>query len=131
MPPNMPATWTFETDPAHRLLRITLGGTFSVADIELMDLERKGAIGSLRCGFNDHKALIDVVRCDLSTPDVAEALQQAIGNPVFRAGKCAMVVASALVRMQARRVVNRSDLQFCSSVEEAEAWLLGDYKAAA
>lgn len=127
----MAATWTFETNPAHRLLRITLGGTFSVADIDQMDLERKGAIGSLRCGFNDHKVLIDVVGCDLSTPDVAEALQAAIGNPVFRAGKCAMVVESALVRMQARRVVNRPDMRFCASVAEAEAWLIGDCTRAA
>lgn len=127
----MPAAWTFETDPARKLLRITLSGTFSLADVEQMDLERKGAIGTLKCGFNDHKVLIDVSRCDLSTPDVAEALQAAIGNPVFRAGQCAMVVASALIRMQARRVVNRPDMRFCASVAEAEAWLIGDVAAAA
>ena len=127
----MPAAWRFETDPARKLLRITLSGTFAVADVEQMDLERKGAIGTLRCGFNDHKVLIDVARCDLSTPDVADALQTAIGNPVFRAGKCAMVVASALVRMQARRVVNRPDMRFCASVDEAEAWLIGDCAEAA
>ncbi|MBY0519969.1 MAG: STAS/SEC14 domain-containing protein [Sphingomonas sp.] len=127
----MPAAWKFDTDPAKKLLRIRLSGTFSVADVEQMDLERKGAIGTLRCRFNDHRVLIDVSRCDLSTPDVAEALQAAIGNPVFRAGKCAMVVASALIRMQARRVVNRPDMRFCTSVEEAEAWLIGDCAAAA
>lgn len=127
----MHAAWKFETDPAHKLLRITLSGTFSVANVEQMDLERKGAIGLLKCGFNDHVVLIDVSRCDLSTPDVAEALQTAIGNPVFRAGKCAMVVATTLIRMQARRVVNRPDMRFCASVEEAEAWLIGDSAIAA
>ncbi len=89
-----------------------------------MDLARKSAIGELKCRFNQHLALIDVSGCDVSTPDVAAALQAAIGNRVFRASICAMVVATSAVRMQAKRVVSRSDIYFCNDVAEAKAWLL-------
>lgn len=127
----MPARWTIETEPAKGLLRMVLAGTYSVADVERLDLERKSAIGALKIAFNHYVVLIDVRGCDISSQDVAAALNTAIGNPVFRARRCAMVVASTLVRMQARRVVDRPDLQFFEDPAEAEAWLLADAAAAA
>lgn len=119
----MPGHWTFSIDRARRLVRMSLSGTFTVADVERMDVARKSAIGSLQGQFNEHIALIDVTGCGPSTPEVAEAIQAAIGNRVFRARRCAMVVPSATIKMQARRVIDRPDMVFCASVAEAEAWL--------
>ena len=123
-PRRMPGHWTFAIDQQRRLVRITLAGNFTTDDVERMDLARKGAIGSLRGRFNDHLALIDVSACAPSPPDVAAALQAAIGNPVFRARRCAMVVSTGLIKMQARRVVDRPDMLFCATIDEAEARLL-------
>lgn len=119
----MPGHWSFAVDHHRRLVRIDLAGDFTIEDVERMDLGRKGAIGTLRGRFNDHLALIDATGCAPSPPDVAAALQSAIGNPVFRAQRCAMVVASGLIKMQARRVVNRPDMLFCTTLAEAEAFL--------
>ncbi len=103
---------------------MTLAGTFRLIDVQRLDLDRKGAIGALKCRFNQHLLLIDVSACDVSTPEVAAALHTAIENRVFRAKRCAMVVASAGVRMQAKRVVSRSDMYFCEDVTDARGWLL-------
>jgi len=118
--------WSIEADRERELLRMTLSGAFTTLDVARLDLERKAAIGALKGRFNHHRALIDVRGCDLSSPDVAQALQVAIGNPVFRARRCAMVVGSNLVKMQARRVVQRPDMLFCESLDEAERWLLDE-----
>lgn len=127
----MPAHWTFEIDHAGRLVRMTLAGNFTLPDVARMDVARKGAIGRLKGHFNDHLLLVDVTGCAASPPDVAAALQAAIGNRPFRARRCAMVVATGIVKMQARRVVDRPDMLFCNSAAEAEAWLLSPEPATA
>lgn len=120
----MAGSWTITTEPNRRLLRLTLAGQFTLADVAAMDRERQRAIGTLRCGFNKHLALCDVHATELSTPEVAAALQQAIGQPLFRAKRCAMVISGAVARIQARRVVGRDDIAFFEMPEEAEAWLM-------
>lgn len=120
----MRADWTITTEPDRRILRLTMSGMFTADDVRRMDHERQRAIGQLRCGFNRHLALCDVSATELSTTDVADALRQAIGQPMFRARRCAMVLSGTLARMQARRVVDRPDVAFFDTVAEAEAWLM-------
>ena len=118
------AQWRIVAEHRHRMIRLTLSGLFTLDDVARMDHERRSKIGSLRCGYNRHLALCDVRDTCLSTPEVATALQIAIGNPLFRAKRCAMIVSSALARIQARRVVNRADVAWFEEPGAAEAWLL-------
>ncbi len=113
-------------EPSQRLIRMRLSGFFTLDDVRNFDRERQSAIGRLQCGFNQHLTLCDVAECQLSTPEVADALQRAIGNSLFRSRKCAMVVRGALARLQAKRVVQRPDIRMFDSITEAEHWLMKD-----
>ncbi|MBA3878256.1 MAG: hypothetical protein C0500_00890 [Sphingobium sp.] len=119
----MGGTISIQIDPPRYLIRMTLGGFFSLDDVERLDAERRRALAALNCGLNQHLTLCDVAACQLSTPDVVAALQRVIGNPLFRSKRCAMVVRGALARMQARRAVQRADVAMFDTRAAAEAWL--------
>lgn len=125
----MPSTCQIILEPERLLIRMTLAGFFTLEDVRRFDQERQLAIGKLRCGINQHFTLCDVSGCELSTPDVAAALQRVIGNPIFRSRKCAMVVRGALARLQAKRVVQRQDIQMFDQIADAEAWLMEEAPA--
>lgn len=120
----MTAKITITTDPAHRLMRMTLGGFFQIADVQKLDHERRLAFRQLGCAMNEHLTLCDVSQCALSTPEVVAELQKVIGNPIYRSKRCAMVVPGMLARLQARRAVQRDDVAMFSTLAEAERWLL-------
>lgn len=122
--PARPASIEIAIDPPLLLIRMTLGGFFSVADVEKLDAERHAALLRLRCGLNQHLSLVDVRACELSTPEVAAALQKMLGNPIYRSRRCALILNGALARMQARRVVQRADVAMFDDVDAATAWLL-------
>jgi hypothetical protein len=111
-------------DPARGLIRMKLGGHFTIADVQRLEADRRAALRELGCRVNQHLTLCDVSACQLSAPDVVIELQKVIGNPLTRSRKCAMVVRGALARLQARRAVQRDDVAMFDTAVEAEAWLL-------
>lgn len=121
---DMGGAIAIDIEPSRRLIRMTLGGFFTLDDVRRLDVERRRALSALNCGLNEHLTLCDVVACELSTPEVVAALQSVIGNPMFRSKRCAMVIRGALARLQARRAVQRADVAMFESHPEAEAWLL-------
>lgn len=106
------------------LIRMKLGGRFTLDDVRAFDLQRQHAIAKLRCPFNRHLTLCDVRDCELSTPDVVSAIQAVIGNPLFRSRRCALIVSGALKRLQARRAAPHDTVALFDDPTEAEHWLL-------
>lgn len=120
----MHARWSIAIDRPRRLVRVKLEGMFNLDDVRAMDQERHRAITRLGCPPNQHLFFCDATGTHLSTPEVAAALHHAISNPLFRAKRCTIVVSSMLARLQARRVVDRADVQLFDDLAKAEAWLL-------
>lgn len=119
----MNARYTVSIDPELGLLRIALGGFFSVADVEAIEVAKKAALVRLGLPRNAHLTLIDVSECMLQAQEVFAAFQAAVGNPRYMAHRLALVTGDSPIRMQARRLLTRDNTAFFATAEEAEAWL--------
>ncbi|RYY28988.1 MAG: hypothetical protein EOP62_01335 [Sphingomonadales bacterium] len=119
----MNPTYTVSIDRFRKLLRVSLGGFFSVSDVVSLERDKRAALADLNCGRNQHYTLVDVSACKLQPQDVVAAFQVAIADQRFMARKIAFVTESSLARMQVRRIVQRPDADIFTTLAQAEAWL--------
>ncbi|CAN5411474.1 hypothetical protein BH09PSE4_BH09PSE4_05850 [soil metagenome] len=124
--------YEIEVDPRLSLLHITLGGFFSLTDVDRLITDRNIAMKRLTCGPNQHVTLVDVSGCKLQSQDVVGAFMKAIVDPRSLSRRLAFVTESSLARMQVRRMVTREGTALFENVSDAKAWLLtGDVVAQA
>lgn len=119
----MNSTYEVTIEPRLRLLRVTLGGFFSLADVAALEFAKRAGLVRLGCSQNEHFTLIDVTACKLQPQDTVRAFQKAIADPRYMARRIAFVTGSSLARMQVRRMLTRDDAAIFDSVDAAEAWL--------
>lgn len=124
----MSPTYTVSIDRSRKLLRVSLGGFFSVSDVVALERDKRAALAELNCGRNRHFSLIDVSECKLQPQDVVAAFQVAIADQRYMARKIAFVTESSLARMQVRRIVRRDDADIFQTIADAEAWLFEPVK---
>lgn len=119
----MAGRFDITTDRSRKLLRIEFKGFFSPADLAGYAAAKTRALASLACRPNEHVTLCDFTACVPQAREVLELFQRSLDDPAGRSRRLAVVLGSALARLQAQRVVERSDSAFFQSVPEAEAWL--------
>ena len=109
-------------DPQRKLVVLKITGMMTEDDVDRFYLDEYAAIRGMGCRPGEHYALVDLTECDLQLQDVASAFEKRIGSN-GKARRLAMFTGRSAARMQARRILKRSDAGLFATREEAEAWL--------
>ena len=105
------------------LLRLQLSGFWSATDFARFKKRIVGAVTDLGTGPGQHMILVDLREATLQTQELISNAQDFIANAENKARRIALVAASALARMQTKRLVVRPGVVLFETIEEAERWL--------
>jgi hypothetical protein len=119
----MQPTYSITIDPARSLLRMAVSGFFDRPTVERLVLDRNAAVDRLGCGRNRHVTLCDLTQHELSSPEIVAEFRAMVGDPRYASRRLAFIIAGALARLQIRRIAERADVGYFTSIAEAEAWL--------
>jgi hypothetical protein len=115
--------YTIATEPQHRLVRITISGLLTVDCVAALYREEHEAIRAMGCPLGQQIVLVDITKCPLQFQEVVENFREGIGSEKS-ARRIAFVTGPSAARMQARRIIEREDVQLFETRPEAERWLL-------
>ena len=119
----MAGKFRIAVDVPRDLVRITMSGFFTEADILAFLGERIAAHRQLRCGPNQHLTLNDMREMDVRSQPVVDSFRSILAAPEYRSRRLAFVVTGALSRMQLMRTIEGRNAQVFEDMESAEAWL--------
>ena len=120
----MDAHFSIAVEPPLDLVRITMGGFFTEADIGAFRYALETRMEALACAANQHLTLCDVRTMNIQTQEIVGAFSKVVGHPTFQSRRLAFITSSSLARMQTRRLTDREGVKLFTDVTEAEAWLL-------
>ena len=118
------------TDRQRGLLRLQLAGFWSPEDFNRFKRTYTQALADLGIAPGQHAILVDLREATLQTQALIGDVQAFMANFENKARRIALVAASALARMQTKRLAIRSDIVLFATMEAAEDWLF-DRAAAA
>lgn len=111
------------TDRQRGLLRLQLAGFWSAEDFDKFKRTYTHALADLGMAPNQHVILVDLREATLQTQALIADVQAFMANFGNRARRIALVAASALARMQTKRLAIRTDIVLFATMEAAEEWL--------
>src|SRR3569623_3220264 len=120
----MTARFSFNVDPARDLVRITMGGRFTLDDIAAFAEARHKAHCKLRCPANAHVTLNDLRELKIQPQEVVTAFREMLAAPDYRSRRLAFVCGPTLARNQLTRALATRDARCFDDPVSAEAWLL-------
>jgi hypothetical protein len=127
----MNADFSFEIDPSQGLVRITMAGLFTVADVRAFAEARRKAHKALGWPKNAHVTLNDLRDMKIQPQETVTAFYEMLADPDYRSRRLAFVAAPTLVRGQLQRALaGRDDARCFEDKAEAEAWLFEEEPAA-
>ena len=110
-------------EPKAGLLRMTMGGFFSIEGVERLTGALADARKSLGCAPNAHITLCDIRAMTIQSQDVMGHFMRLLSDPKTTSRRLALVVGTPLARMQARRLTDRPGVAFFTDMDEARRWL--------
>jgi response regulator of citrate/malate metabolism len=120
----MSGQFSIHVDVDRHLVRVTMAGFFSPADVarfvEVRDAEHR----KLRCGINEHFTLVDIRAMQIQSQEAVAEFQRVLSAPATASKRIAFVVAKSLARLQIQRAAEGRPANYFASVEDAEHWLL-------
>ena len=122
----MDAEYSIEIDRSRDLIRIRMGGLFTLDDIAAFLEARRRAHAELGCAPNQHLTLNDLRTMKIQSQDVVAAFRNMLADPAFRSRRLAFVAAQTLARSQLMRALDGRDARFFDYIEDAEAWLFAE-----
>ena len=123
--------FTFTLDRERGLVRIRMGGFWTLRDVDAFFVARRRAHAELGLPRNAHMTLNDLRGMNIQAQHVIETFQKGLAVPEEKARKLAIVVDAVMARGQANRAINASDTRYFTDVESAEAWLFAEERRAA
>jgi hypothetical protein len=115
--------YTIATEPANRLVRITISGMLTVEQVASLYREEHAAIREMACPLGQQVVLVDLRKCPLQFQEVVKTFKDKIGGE-HSARRIALVTGDSAARMQARRIIERDGAALFATLAEAETWLL-------
>ncbi|MFV0625536.1 STAS/SEC14 domain-containing protein [Sphingomonas sp. ac-8] len=112
-----------DIDSAHRLVTVTLRGFLTIAEAEAYMAELRTAHARTPALRGDFRMLLDLRDAMLPSREVLAVFRERHAA-LPHASRLALVTASALTRLQARRAIPHPALAFFDTPEAARAWLL-------
>ena len=123
---RMSAIFSFDIDKARGLVRITMAGLFTPADIRNFLAARRDAHVALGCAPNMHVTLNDVRGMKIQPQDSVAGFQEMLAAPEYRSRRLAFVAARTLARSQLMRALSSREARCFEDVAHAEAWLFAE-----
>jgi len=114
-------------EPKENLLKIVAWGMWTIELVERFELDVIEAQTQMKrqvTGSTERKVLVDAREQGVQHQDVAARLQLAVSTVGTSTRKAAVVVQSALFKLQSKRVHRDANVRFFSSDEEARQWLM-------
>lgn len=127
----MDGDFSFRVDREKSLVRITMAGLFTRADIAAFLEARREAHAALTCGRNQHLTLNDLRGLKIQPQEIVAEFRDMLGAPQYRSKRLAFVLGATLARAQLIRALGGRPLNCFETVEEAETWLLSPEEDAA
>lgn len=118
--------FTIRIAPERKLLEIEYRGYWDAATLQRYDAELRRKLSALRscgCAHGEHVTILDMRSFPVQSQEMLAGLGAMTINPVFRSRRVAVVLSSALGKMQAKRTA--PDYGMFDDREEAAAWLHG------
>lgn len=122
----MSAKFAFKTDRVRGLVRITMSGLYSQADVEAFLRAREKAHAALGCGPNQHLTLNDLRGMKIQSQEIVAAFRDMLAAPEHRSRRLAFVADPTLARSQLMRALQSRDARCFEDIATAEAWLLAE-----
>ena len=119
----MDAHYTFEIDRSRSLVRSTMSGLFTLADIEAFLRDREKAHAELGCAPNRHLTLNDLRGMKIQHQEVVTAFRDMLAAPEQRSRRLAFVAGPTLAKSQLMRALSGRDARCFEDVASAEKWL--------
>jgi MFS superfamily sulfate permease-like transporter len=114
---------TAEYDFAAEIVRCRFSGPLTIKILDDFEKAFQADVKRARQRSPSVRVLFDSSKAIVQTAEVIAAFQQ-IGRRAWRSGdKFAVVIESALLKMQASRAMGGPNEHIFRSIEEAEAWL--------
>lgn len=120
---NAELLYRLEHDGAHHLVRATITGCWVGKDLERYADDLRPMMAICRSRYGMAKLLVDRLGAPVQSQAVHNRLIQLMPTYLRDTDALAMVVSSALVRMQAKRVLILSRSDIFLDEGEALAWL--------
>jgi len=119
------ATWSVTSDPARKLLHMTIAGFFTPDDVAGFQSAVASEIGRLRPFLRGeaHVTLCDTRGVQIQSQEAVAAFADMLAHPAARSRRLAYVVDATLARMQIKRLTARDDAAYFPDAAAAEAWL--------
>ncbi len=127
----MTATFSFDVDPARDLVRITMVGFFTPADIIAFRAAQDREHRKLTCAPNQHLTINDITGMKVQSQEMVAAFQAVLANPAHRSRRLAFIVSRTLARSQVMRALNGRQARCFENRAEAEVWLFAPEETAA
>jgi hypothetical protein len=127
----MGGDYSFRVDRAKSLVRITMSGLFTRADVAAFLDARREAHERLACAPNRHVTLNDLRALKIQPQEIVAEFREMLADPRYRSRRLAFVVGATLARAQLLRALGGRPVRCFETVEEAEAWLLAEEEDAA
>ena len=116
--------FSFELDPAKKLVMCTLSGDLTVPDVLEFNRQLAASADEARRKFGYFRLLADATKANVQPVAVVEKLSRP-EDPLRAPGdRWAVAVASVLAKLQANRAFTHHNVKAFTSLPEAEAWLL-------
>lgn len=125
----MCATFSITVDVPLSLVRMTLTGFFSPADVARFVEARDAAHRQLRSLPNQHVTLVDIRSMQIQSQEAVQEFQLVMSSPETASRRIAFVVSKSLARIQAQRAAVHRPANYFANVEDAEEWLVAEEAA--
>jgi hypothetical protein len=124
-------TYNLHADRAPDCIVATLSGFFSLSQVAAYAHDSEQLIRDISIRRGRYRMVIDIRNCAIQSQDVIAAFGAHVAG-VPRAHRLAVVVRSAIVRGQIRRIIGRPEIAIFEDLAEAVNWIDGalDEKAA-
>lgn len=122
----MAGKFSFKTDRVRGLVRITMSGLYTLADVEAFLRAREKAHAALGCGPNQHLTLNDLRGMKIQSQEIVAAFRDMLADPEHRSRRLAFVAGPTLARSQLMRALQSRDARCFEDIATAEAWLLAE-----
>ncbi|HEX8415552.1 MAG TPA: hypothetical protein VF637_16980 [Sphingomicrobium sp.] len=119
----MDLSFEITVDVASRLVRLKVGGLFTLDDVQAFAAEQRAAYAKLGTARGRHRTLCDVSECKIQLQEVFAAFRQLLDDPWLMSERMAFVTGRSPAKMQVRRLISRDTCRFFDGVREAEQWL--------
>ena len=119
--PNDLASWY---EPASGIIRVLAQGQWTAPQLELHFTALGGLVAERRRSGKQVLVLADVRDSLVQEGDIVERLGRATSGLYEDGDRIAVVVASSLLKMQLKRVVNVANVEFFVSMNAARTWLV-------